>query len=33
MKFLKDENEEIDIDSIEIVVLSREENGELYILD
>ena len=33
MKFLKDENEEIDIDSIEIAVLSREENGELYILD
>ena len=33
MKFLKDENEEIDIDSIEIVVLSREEKGELYILD
>lgn len=33
MKFLKEENEEIDIDSIEIVVLSREENGELYILD
>ncbi len=33
MKFLKEENGNIDIDSIEIVVLGREESGNLYILD
>ena len=33
MKFLREEDNEIDVDGIEIRVLSREENGELYILD
>ena len=33
MKFLREEDTEIDVDGIEIKVLSREENGELYILD
>ena len=33
MEFLKEEDIEIDVDGIEIKVLSREENGELYILD
>ena len=33
MEFLREEDTEIDVDGIEIKVLSREENGELYIID
>ena len=32
LKFLKEENEDIDIDNIEIKVLGREESSDLYII-
>ena len=32
LKFLKEENEDIDIDNIEIRVLGREESSDIYII-